>query len=165
MKIARLREEIRLGHRAPETVQSLLDGEDIGIVADGDEGESLRNAVDFLVSYEPEPAFEAFHTDILHFVGEIRNQIELEIAALHQVVSDEGATVGIKTLPDLVLDQIADQAEAGSSFLTEEKVRARLAVQEALNYEDLDIPTTFGVIYFVLKNYFHFGRVEYQPST
>ena len=163
MEIARLRHDIRLQRKDLEEAKRFLEseGEGTGAAAEAGEVHPLQVQIDFLTGFQPTPEFQDYHVDVLNFMVDLGNQIKDEIDTLKQVAADTEANAEIQTVPDIILDNLADSIEASSSSQTEAQVRARLSALGPVTYKGMDIPSKFGVIYFFVKNYFHFGRTEY----
>lgn len=159
MKIARLREEARLQLKEIKDIERFSRFEEEVIDVEDDESHDLQTQVNFLLNYPAPPEFQGYHNDVLNFIRALGDQLKYEVDALEQIAVKDNAEV--QTLPDMFLDNLANAIDASSSFQAEEKIRIYLSTVSQIPYEDMNIANKFEVIYFVLKNYFHFGRIEY----
>jgi hypothetical protein len=159
MKIARLREEIHIQCNEPKKTEHFLesDAEEITDVSNK-ESISIQTHIDFLIRFQAPSEFQGYHRDILKFIGELGEQLSCELDALKQIVANPEASVDIQTLPDMILNNLDDSINARSYFQTEEEIQAYLSTTDQPVYEKMDIPSKFNFIYFLVKNYFHFGR-------
>lgn len=161
-EIARLRHDIRLQRKDLEEAKRFLESESEGTgEVEDEESHPLQAQIDFLTGFQSPPEFQDYHAVVLNFIVELGDQLKREVDTLKQMVANAQADVEIQTVPDMIVDNLADSIEASSSSQTEEQVRVHLSAPDPVAYEDMDIPSKFGVIYFVVKNYFHFGRTEY----
>lgn len=115
-----------------------------------------------MTEFEPTSDFEPYHNDVIRFVLDLWERVKCEIDLLKQTIDGTETDIQPETLPDELLNVIETSIDTSSSFQAKEKVQTHLSAVDQTSYEDMDTASKFGVIYFILKNYFHFGRVEYE---
>ena len=161
LELAQLRYEVSIGRKGIEDIEKALKPDPEAASPEERENATRFEAqIEYLREFQPASEFEVFHNDIIDFFDDLFTQVRREIELLKQMatgVADEGGEV----LADQALESVVRLVENASSPRKEDEIQERLSRENEFDYEAMDMPDKFGLIYFIAKNYAHFGRADY----
>ncbi|MCB8982153.1 MAG: ATP-binding protein [Ardenticatenaceae bacterium] len=161
LELAQLRYEVSIGRKGIEDVEKALKP-DTEATSPEEKGNATRfeAQIEYLWEFQPASEFEAFHIDIINFFDDLFTQVRHEIELLKQMATGK-ADDGGEVLADQALESVVKLVENISSSRKEDEIQERLSRENEFDYEAMDVPDKFGLIYFIAKNYAHFSRTDY----
>jgi hypothetical protein len=161
LELAQLRYEVDIGRKGIEDIEKTLKPDPEAASPEERENAAHFEAqIGYLREFQPASEFQVFHGDITDFFDDLFTQVRREIGLLKQMAkgeTDEGGEV----LADQALESVVKLVENVSSSRKENEIQERLSRENEFNYEAMDMPDKFGLIYFIAKNYAHFGHADY----
>lgn len=162
LELAQLRYEVSIGRKGMEDVERIFEPKPTRetTTEESEAAMHFEAQIGFLRDFQPAPEFQDLHNDIVDFVRSLFAQVKYEIETLKDV-GDEGMAESVESLADHALKSAVNLVENVSSPRKDDEIRARLSEDDQLSFDAMNIPNKFGLIYFVAKNYAHFGRADY----
>ncbi|MCB0214287.1 MAG: hypothetical protein KDJ52_33420, partial [Anaerolineae bacterium] len=161
LELAQLRYEVDIGRKGIEDIEKTIKPDPEKASPEERENAAHFEAqIEYLREFQPTSEFEAFHEIIIDFFNDLFAQVRHEIEPLKQMATGK-ADEGGEVLADQALENVVKLVENVSSSRKEDEIRERLSRENEFDYEAMDMPNKFGLIYFIAKNYTHFGRADY----